>query len=138
MRFCRFKTSDQAVRNGVIENDSIAPIDGSPLEKWKKSGAAVPLSQATLCAPIAPSNLIAIGRNYLEHAKEGNDEAPKAPIVFLKATTSITDPGAAIVIPETAPNEVDYEAELAVVIGRTAKNVSEANALQHVFGYTCA
>ena len=138
MRFCRFKTNDQPVRFGVIESDSIVPIDGSPLEKWKKSGTAVPLTQAKLCAPIAPSNLIAIGRNYLEHAKEGNDDAPKAPIVFLKATTSITDPGAPIVLPEMAPNEVDYEAELAVIIGKTARNVSESEALRFVFGYTCA
>jgi 2-keto-4-pentenoate hydratase/2-oxohepta-3-ene-1,7-dioic acid hydratase in catechol pathway len=138
MRFCRFKTKDQAVRFGIVENDSISPIDASPLEKWKKADSSVPLTEATLLAPIVPPNLIAIGRNYLEHAKEGNDDAPKAPIVFLKSTTAITDPGAAIVLPEMAPEQVDYEAELAVIIGRTAKNISEADALKYVFGCTCA
>lgn len=138
MRFCRFKTKKDPIRFGIVENDSVTPLDGSPLEKWKKSGTALPLTEVTLCAPIVPPNLIAIGRNYLEHAREGNDDAPKAPIVFLKATTSIIDPGAAIVLPEMAPNEVDYEAELAVVIGKTARNVKEADALNYVFGCTCA
>jgi 2-keto-4-pentenoate hydratase/2-oxohepta-3-ene-1,7-dioic acid hydratase in catechol pathway len=138
MRIARFSTTTTPAQYGIIEGDSIQPLDGCPLTAIKKSGAPLPLAKVKLLAPATPPNLIAIGRNYLEHAKEGNDVAPKAPIVFLKATTAIVGPGDAVVIPETAPNEVDYEAELAVVIGTTARNVSEADALKHVFGYTCA
>ena len=137
MRIARFEHNGQT-QFGVVEKDIIAVLDGNPLNSIKRSGATVPLAKAKLLAPLIPPNLIAIGRNYLEHAKESNDNAPKAPIVFLKATTSIIDPGATIQLPVMAPTQVDYEAELAVVIGRTARRVSEGDALKYVFGYTCA
>lgn len=90
-------------------------------------------------APVDPPNIIAIGRNYAEHAKEMKGEAPsEEPLIFLKATTSVIGPADAIRLPISAPDEVDYEAELAVVIGRVAKRVSEHDALNHVFGYACA
>jgi len=86
-----------------------------------------------------PSNIIAIGRNYREHAAEMKaDDVPAEPLVFLKATSSVIGPEDDIVLPSSAPSEVDYEAELAVIIGRAARNVSERTALEYVFGYTCA
>ena len=137
MRIARFEHNGQT-QFGVVEKDTIAVLVGNPLNGIKRTGATVPLAKSKLLAPLIPPNLIAIGRNYLEHAKESNDNAPKAPIVFLKATTSIIDPGATIELPAMAPTQVDYEAELAVVIGRTARRVSETDALKYVFGYTCA
>ncbi len=90
-------------------------------------------------APVVPPNIIAIGRNYAEHAREMKADAPpEEPLIFLKATTSVIGPEDPIVLPHSAPDEVDYEAELAVIIGRTARDLSEADALDHVFGYTCA
>lgn len=139
MRIVRFENSARQAQYGMVEGDAIVPLDGNPIEAVKKAvGPTVPLQQAKLLAPVVPPNLIAIGRNYAEHAKEGNDVPPKAPIVFLKATTTIIAAGDAIVLPEMAPNAVDYEAELAVVIGKSASHVSEADALKYVFGYTCA
>lgn len=90
-------------------------------------------------APVDPPNIIAIGRNYADHAKEMKAEAPpEEPLIFLKATSSVVGPEDSIILPRSAPNEVDFEAELAVVIGRIAKNVTESDALSFVFGYTCA
>src|SRR5208283_2201734 len=105
---------------------------------WQVYGSHLPLAEVRLLAPLIPPNLIAIGRNYLAHAQEGHADAPSEPIVFLKATSAISGPGAGIPLPAVAPAEVDYEAELAVVIGRTARDLSPAEALSVVFGYTCA
>ena len=83
-------------------------------------------------------NVIAIGLNYRRHAAEGGHQVPEFPLVFVKLTTSVIGPGDPILLPTDAPDEVDYEAELAVVIGKTARKVSEADALKYVLGYTCA
>jgi 2-keto-4-pentenoate hydratase/2-oxohepta-3-ene-1,7-dioic acid hydratase in catechol pathway len=138
MRFARYQRPDGMIQHGLVDGDSLEPIVGDMLGSWHAEGSRLKLGEVRLLAPIVPPNLIAIGRNYLAHAKEGNSDAPKEPIVFLKATTAITHPGAAIPLPVMAPGEVDYEAELAVIIGRTAVNVDEESALNHVFGYTCA
>ena len=98
-----------------------------------------PTAVARRLSPVVPPNIIAIGRNYAEHAREMQADAPpEEPLIFLKATTSVIGPDDQIVLPRSAPDEVDYEAELAVIIGRSARDVSEATSLDHVFGYTCA
>ncbi|HVP11495.1 MAG TPA: fumarylacetoacetate hydrolase family protein [Phycisphaerae bacterium] len=90
-------------------------------------------------APVDPPNIFAIGRNYREHAEEMKAAETEAePLVFLKATTSVIGPDDSIVLPRSAPDEVDFEGELAVVIGRTARDVSEDRALDYVLGYCCA
>jgi 2-keto-4-pentenoate hydratase/2-oxohepta-3-ene-1,7-dioic acid hydratase in catechol pathway len=92
-----------------------------------------------LLAPVLPANILAIGLNYKRHAEEGGRGAPEKPVLFLKATSSVQNPGDPIEIPqELASQEVDYECELAVVIGRRCKNVARATALDWVLGYTCA
>jgi len=90
-----------------------------------------------LLAPLVPSNILAIGLNYRRHAAEGGKDAPERPVLFIKATSSVQNPGDPIELPRTS-TKVDYECELAVVIGRRCKNVSRAHALDHVLGYTCA
>lgn len=88
---------------------------------------------------IQPPNIVAIGLNYRKHAEEqGLTKLPAEPLIFLKATTSVIGPGEAIVLPHSAPSEVDFEAELAVVIGKKARNVSEDDAMGYVLGFTCA
>lgn len=90
-------------------------------------------------APLAPVNIFCIGLNYREHAAETGAELPRNPVVFMKPTSALNDPDGAIRLPACSHGpEVDYEAELAVVIGRAALNVPEASALDHVLGYTCA
>ena len=89
-------------------------------------------------APVTPSSIICIGLNYRKHAEEIGVKFPDYPVVFFKGTNTLQDPGRAIEIPKHLPsNEVDYECELAVVIGRPCKNVSRENALEYVLGYTC-
>jgi 2-keto-4-pentenoate hydratase/2-oxohepta-3-ene-1,7-dioic acid hydratase in catechol pathway len=91
-------------------------------------------------APIIPVNVYGIGLNYRAHAEETGAAIPASPVIFMKPTTAITDPGEPIILPNACEHgpEVDYEAELAVVIGRTARDVSVASALDYVLGYTCA
>jgi 2-keto-4-pentenoate hydratase/2-oxohepta-3-ene-1,7-dioic acid hydratase in catechol pathway len=90
-------------------------------------------------APTAATNLFCIGLNYRRHAVEGKAAIPEFPVVFMKATTAVQNPGDPIVLPRhLRSDEVDYECELAVVIGRRCKNVPRDRALEHVLGYTCA
>jgi len=92
-----------------------------------------------LLAPVEPTGLLAIGLNYKKHAEEGGRGVPEKPVLFLKAVSSVQHPGGPIELPRhLASAEVDYECELAVVIGRRCKNVTRAAALDHVLGYTCA
>jgi 2-keto-4-pentenoate hydratase/2-oxohepta-3-ene-1,7-dioic acid hydratase in catechol pathway len=89
-------------------------------------------------APVAPPNILAIGLNYRKHAAESNQPPPTRPVLFMKATSSVQNPGDPIELPvKLASTKVDYECELAVVIGRRCKNVSRADALNYVLGYTC-
>ena len=96
------------------------------------------LAEVTLTAPIArPGKIVAIGLNYADHASEGNIPLPTEPLVFAKFPSSVIGPDEAIVWDRSLTAAVDFEAELAVVIGRRARNVLSRNALDHVFGYTC-
>lgn len=97
-----------------------------------------PLGELRLLAPVpAPRNVICVGRNYREHAAEEGVEAPAEPALFLKTTTSVIGPGEAIAWDPAYTSQVDYEAELAVVIGRTARHVPVTEALSYAYGYTC-
>lgn len=154
MRIVRFLTpAGEALVGRLVDHpapsgapgrgDSIAgeplrarPLVGDLFGAHSFSTAEQPV--AALLPPVLPPNIFAIGRNYAEHARETGSKVPEAPLVFGKATTSLLAPGAAIEIPAVAPNEVDYEAELAIVIGRPTRCVSVDDALEYVFGYTCA
>jgi 2-keto-4-pentenoate hydratase/2-oxohepta-3-ene-1,7-dioic acid hydratase in catechol pathway len=98
----------------------------------------LPVDDLRILSPVVnPSKLLAIGINYADHAAETGAELPKEPVIFVKTTNAICGLGDAIRIPAAAPKQVDYEAELAVVIGRRASDVAEADALGYVLGYTC-
>jgi len=137
MRIARFQMSGGKIGYGVVRGETIHPICGGVFGKWEETGEGLPLGGVRLLAPVVPVNIVAIGRNYREHAKENNADVPQAPIVFLKPTSALNDPGAPILLPRMAPSQVDYEAELAVVIGKTAKRVPEKKALEYVLGYAC-
>ena len=138
MRIARFKTRDAEVRYGIVSGDSVRLVEGDILGDFKETSTRLPLRDVKLLAPIAPTNLLCFGRNYKEHAEEGGGSVPKAPLLFIKATSCLSDPGSPIVIPRVAPAQVDYEAELAVVIKKRARHVSPEQALDCVLGYTCA
>ena len=98
--------------------------------------AGDPVSEHVRLAPVAPRKVVAIGLNYLDHIRESGLEQPTRPLVFAKFPSSIVGPDAPIRIPRTSPQRVDWEVELAVVIGRQARAVAPDDALSHVFGYT--
>jgi 2-keto-4-pentenoate hydratase/2-oxohepta-3-ene-1,7-dioic acid hydratase in catechol pathway len=112
-------------------------IEGDIFRSWKATGQKVPRSKARLLAPVAPPQVVAIGLNYRSHAAESKMAVPTAPVIFIKTCNAVIGPGEPVLIPAMAPNEVDYEAELVIVIGRKAKNVSKQEALKYVLGYTC-
>jgi len=87
--------------------------------------------------PVSPPNILALGFSYGKHAGETESRPPESPVLFIKGTNSLLGPGETILLPKAGPDEVDFEAELAVVIGKRAKNVSPGEALEYVLGYTC-
>lgn len=124
---------------GILKGETIHLLD-RPLfsGEVQETGVFVPLAEVKrFLPPVDPPNIIALGLNYIEHAKEGKWDLPPAPVIFLKATTSLAGHLAPIILPPEAPSEVDYEAELTIVIGKEAKNVPEDKAFDYVFGYTC-
>ncbi len=130
---------DEKGSYGIMEGDRICITDGSPLDgRMIKTGVEVSAgSVKTFLPPVEPPNIIALGLNYREHARESKMELPCAPVIFLKATTSATGHLQKIYLPMEAPGSVDYEAELVIVIGKIAKNVSEKEAGNYILGYTC-
>jgi len=136
LRYVRYSTA-QGSRSARVDGEILIPLAEDLLESVRETDERLPLSQATLLAPAAPPNIIAVGLNYRAHAIETGAEFPRAPILFIKSNTTVIGPDEPIVLPEMAPDEVDYEAELAVVIGRTARRVATQDALGYVFGYTC-
>ncbi len=137
MRLIRFEDASGQVRMGEqLAPDEARVIRGDVFGSHEVTSERARVKR--LLAPIEPPNVIAIGLNYQRHAAESGTKVPDFPLVFFKLTTSVVGPGEPIVLPADAPDEVDYEAELAVVIGRRARKVSEADALRYVLGYTCA
>lgn len=138
MKIVRFLDSaGRTLCGGLADADHAFPMVGCPFADHSLGSA--PVRMVKRLAPVEPPNIFAIGLNYRGHATEqGLTELPKLPLIFAKPTTAVIGPGDSIVLPESAPNEVDFEAELAVVIGRECRRVRESDALSHVFGYTCA
>ncbi|OPZ26116.1 MAG: Ureidoglycolate lyase [Lentisphaerae bacterium ADurb.BinA184] len=122
---------------GILEGDRVALLAGPPFERIRRLRTSVPAAEAVWLAPVEPPNVLAIGLNYRRHAAESGKAPPDHPILFIKATTAVVGPGAPIVLPRMAPDEVDYEAELVAVIGRTARHVAAGEAMRYVFGCTC-
>ncbi|MEW6426854.1 MAG: fumarylacetoacetate hydrolase family protein [Thermodesulfobacteriota bacterium] len=138
MKIIRFQDDTGAVRLGHrFENGSADLLQGDILGTLTDTGRR--LKVAKLLSPLAPAAILCIGLNYRLHAGEFGVDLPEYPILFMKNPAAATNPGDPIVIPACCRNapQVDYEAELAVVIGRSAKNVTAASALEYVLGYTC-
>ena len=121
---------------GVAEGDRIVRYSGSDAMTLGEP-ANDSIADAELLAPVAPSKIVAVGRNYAEHAKELGNEAPSEPIIFLKPPSAILPPGGTIVRPPQS-QRVDFEGELAIVIGKTAHNIARADWRSVVLGFTCA
>lgn len=155
MRFVSFVAADGRVHPGVIEGDAIRVITThslldyiglAPHERlaYHSGDNLVPLAGTKLAPPVVPSrNVFCVGRNYLEHAKEGARalgrelNLPDVPTFFTKAPTAVAGPDATLRLEAAISPQYDFEAELAVVIGARCKNVSEKDAAKVIFGYTC-
>jgi 2-keto-4-pentenoate hydratase/2-oxohepta-3-ene-1,7-dioic acid hydratase in catechol pathway len=125
---------------GILEEDNtITVITGDPLYQGiQKTAAKLELTKARLLAPVIPrSKIVAVGKNYADHAAEMGGVVPEEPIIFIKPNTTVIGPGDTIVWPEMAPS-IDYEAELAIVIGRICKDVPKEKVNDVIFGYTMA
>ncbi len=138
MIICRFTTKNTpAPRYGLLERDEIQPLAGAPFADIITVGAAIPLTDAQLCAPVAPTKIVCVGRNYRDHAAELGNPMPPEPLLFLKAPSSLIGPGENIVVPPVSA-QVEHEGELGVVIGRIASRLAETeDPLDYVLGYTC-
>ncbi len=136
MRFARFSLGGE-VAFGLVADGEVAPIDGHPFGRFAVTGARHALSDVRLLAPVLPSKVVAVGRNYAEHAREMGGDVPEAPVLFLKPSTAVVGPGDPIRRPPSS-DRVDFEGELAVVVGRLASDVALEDALRVVLGYTCA
>ena len=136
MRIARFSVGGD-VSFGIVEGDEVAALASHPFGPVSFSGARHALADVRLLAPVIPSKVVAIGKNYADHAREMGGEPPASPVMFLKPSTSVVGPGDPIARPPSV-GRLDYEGELAVVIGRLARDVPRERALDAVLGYTCA
>jgi 2-keto-4-pentenoate hydratase/2-oxohepta-3-ene-1,7-dioic acid hydratase in catechol pathway len=137
MKIIRHQTASGPAYASLQPDGSAREITGDLFGSYQVTDKVV--KPGKILAPVVPANILAIGLNYKKHAEEGGKGVPERPMLFLKSTTSLQNPGDPIELPrKLASNEVDYECELAVVIGKTCKNASRANALDYVLGYTAA
>ncbi len=152
MRYCRFLYEDQ-IHYGTVEDRAgelwIVDLTHAPEEdlafriehgratSWSFDFEPMPLSAAQLLAPVTPSKIVCVGRNYREHVKELGHELPAEPLLFLKAPSSLLPPGGVVLMP-AASQRVDFEGELALVIGRRVRNLDEKDWRSAIRGFTLA
>ncbi len=138
MKIIRYTNDRGGCTWAAIDADGTArKIEGDILGQWRVTDEVV--TPGPLLAPIEPTALLCIGVNYRHHAAESGAPIPEFPVLFMKSPAAVQDPGKPILLPRALrSDEVDYEAELAVVIGKRGKNVPKERALEYVLGYTCA
>jgi 2-keto-4-pentenoate hydratase/2-oxohepta-3-ene-1,7-dioic acid hydratase in catechol pathway len=143
MKFCRFVPKSAGVASrvlpsyGLIEDEFIQGISAAPWLNWSREDASLPVREARLLAPVEPSKIVCVGRNYAAHASEMGNQVPKEPMIFLKTPSSVIGTDEPIVLTRYS-NHVDHEAELAVIIGKQCAQLSDSDdALSYVLGYTC-
>ena len=138
MKIIRFCDSSGNMHHGRQHEDGkVTLIQGDLFSDYSDTGQ--PADVAKLLAPIVPVDILCIGLNYAFHAEEGGQPKPDYPVLFMKNVGALQNPGDPIIIPQSLKcDTVDYECELAVVLGKECYNVSQASALDHVLGYTCA
>ena len=141
MRIARY-SHDGDVKFGIVEGAAesgaeLADIAGHPFGPISFTGERRPVESVRLLPPVLPSKVVAIGKNYADHASEMGGDVPERPLVFLKPSTSVVGSGDVIAYPPSS-SRVDYEGELAVIIGRLCRDVPESRAAEVVFGYACA
>jgi len=137
MRLIRYRTKNEPAQFGWINNSQVGALVGSPFGEFQRQEAVLPLDSVRLLAPILPGKILCVGRNYAEHIKETNAEVPTTPLLFLKPPSSVIGPNETIFLPPQS-EQVDHEAELAVVIGKRGRWIQPPEASGYIYGYTVA
>jgi 2-keto-4-pentenoate hydratase/2-oxohepta-3-ene-1,7-dioic acid hydratase in catechol pathway len=141
MKWVRYQVGD-AVHYGIVDDSGIRQVRGTPFGPYEPDGTRHALADVRLLPPVMPQTFYAVGANYLAHAREANellkrnDSIPKKPDVGYRASSALIAHDEPIVIPADSAGIIQFEGELVAVIGKTAKHVSEADALKYVLGYT--
>jgi len=136
-RFVRVATEDGPAW-GVVDGDAIALIEPHPFSPYRPTGQRLPAAGVRLLAPVIPSKVVAVGKNYRAHAAEMGGEVPTEPLLFLKPSTAVLGPGDAVALPVDLSDEISYEGEVAVVIGALLHRVTPEVAAAGILGVTCA
>ncbi len=135
MKYVRFK-KDTIIRYGVLEDDEILVIKGDIFNDFELTDQVYKLSELKLLSPCTPSKIVCVGLNYRDHAEEMKDKLPTEPIIFIKPSTAVIGPYENIIYPLMS-KQVDYEAELGVVIKDKIRNLKIEEVNKHILGYTC-
>lgn len=142
MKIIRYQYKDEPACFGWLLDDAaegqrVGPVLGNPFGEFRRDEAEIPLEEVRLLAPVQPSKIVCIGRNYAAHAEELGNEVPEVPLLFLKPPSTIIGPDAAVVLPPQS-SRVEHEAELAIVIGKRGRWIDPELAMDYVYGYTIA
>ncbi|MFW6140477.1 MAG: fumarylacetoacetate hydrolase family protein [Acidobacteriota bacterium] len=136
MKIYRFK-HNQTIQYGLLEEDRLIPLQRSILGNLREKKQKIPIGDVIILPPVLPTKIVAVGRNYKEHADERGQRAPKRPLIFLKPPSAVIGTNDVIIYPE-GTKRVDYEGELALVVGKKVwKLEKEAPAESYILGYTC-
>lgn len=137
MRIVRYQLGSEAPRFGWVQDNLVGELEGSPFGEYRRLDVVYQLGEVRLLAPVIPSKIICVGRNYVAHAKEHNAEVPEVPLLFLKPPSSIINPNDKIILPPQS-RQVEHEAELAVVIGKRGRWIALEETNEYILGYTIA
>ena len=137
MKIVRVDTEVDDITYGAVEPEGIRLHRGTPLVAWEPTETVVGWNQARLLSPVIPTKIIAVGRNYVDHAAEMGADVPDEPVIFLKPPTTVVGPMQAIRLPPDS-DEVHHEAEQAVVMGKVTRDVAVEDVGPHILGYTAA
>jgi len=135
MRIVRYQAENETPRFGWLLEDNIGVIEGDLFGEFRRLEAEIPFTSVHLLAPVWPSKIICVGRNYAEHAREHQAEVPEVPLIFLKPPSALIANGDTIILPPQS-QQVEHEAELVAVVGRGGRYITAEEAKKHILGYT--
>jgi 2-keto-4-pentenoate hydratase/2-oxohepta-3-ene-1,7-dioic acid hydratase in catechol pathway len=137
MKFLRFKSNDGKTCSGVLENSTVFEIEGDIFQEYKVTKNTHRLTEIKFLPPCSPTKIVAVGLNYKDHAIEMKKSIPEEPLLFMKPSNAVIGHEDKIIYPKHMSSRVDYEGELAVVIGKIARWLEENQAFSYIFGYSC-
>lgn len=137
MKVCRFIGPDTKEHYGLVNGDILNELEDSPFRSLSASGKTYKISGVKILPPCSPTKIVAVGLNYRDHAEEMKKHLPSEPMLFLKPSTSVIGHEDHIIYPSHMSSRVDFEGELAVVLGKTAKSVPPDESMNYILGYTC-